>query len=338
MRINRTSLITAMLIVTCAANAQQQPTTEAVPTQTRPARRMVWDRTRVALELARREAQARNSVQDLEKLAKADPNAEGVQHALANARAHLERVLKERQEARREMGGEDVALERAAYLGIATAPATPVLRKHLKLPEGVGLVVDFVEPGSPAAVAGIQPHDVAHRLNDQILVNPQQLAVLVRTFEPGTAVTLRVFRGGKPIDGRVTLGEREVGPLPGGDHDVSLTADNLASMPGAPAAATPLLYVADTKEDPPLKPGDLVRVCVNGLGDGRAQTVLMTYVERDGCISLPQLKTPVKVEGTSGRKLVDAIRDCYQKAGVVEHPHVSVQLMKQRAQAWGKKE
>ena len=108
-------------------------------------------------------------------------------------------------------------------------------------------------------------------------------------------------------------------------------------MPGA-ANDTRFYFVADTKEDPPLKPGDLVRVTVNGLGDGSAQTVLMTYVERDGRISLPQLKTPVRVEGTSGRKLVDTIREAYRTAGVIEHPHVSVQLMKQSSKAWGKKE
>jgi len=103
--------------------------------------------------------------------------------------------------------------EKAAYLGVATSSAQPALRQQLHLPRGVGLVVDFVEHGSPADEAGLHQYDVIQKLDDQILVNPQQLAVLVRIREPGDSVKLTVVREGKPLPIDVKLSEKEVPPL-----------------------------------------------------------------------------------------------------------------------------
>src|SRR5688500_10785950 len=41
---------------------------------------------------------------------------------------------------------EPAVLEKGTYLGVASSPASAVLRKQLKLPDGIGLVVDYVEP------------------------------------------------------------------------------------------------------------------------------------------------------------------------------------------------
>jgi hypothetical protein len=92
--------------------------------------------------------------------------------------------------------------EKAAYLGVATSPAQPAMRQQLHLRRGVGLVVDFIEPGSPADEAGLQQYDVIEKLDDQLLVNPQQLAVLVRIHQPGDSIKLTAIRGGRslPID------------------------------------------------------------------------------------------------------------------------------------------
>ncbi len=103
--------------------------------------------------------------------------------------------------------------EKAAYLGVATSPAQPAMRQQLHLRRGVGLVVDFIEPGSPADEAGLHRYDVIEKLDDQILVNPQQLAVLVRIHQPGDSIKLTVIREGKPLPIDVKLIEKEVPPL-----------------------------------------------------------------------------------------------------------------------------
>jgi S1-C subfamily serine protease len=52
-------------------------------------------------------------------------------------------------------------------LGITVQPVTPALASRLKLPGTEGVVVTDVQPGSPAADAGIQPDDVILQVNRQ---------------------------------------------------------------------------------------------------------------------------------------------------------------------------
>jgi len=89
--------------------------------------------------------------------------------------------------------------EKATYLGANVAALLPALADQLKLPTGVGLVVESVDPQSPADLAGIKPHDVLHKLADQLLVNPAQLSALIRAAKPDEAVGLQAIRQGAPI-------------------------------------------------------------------------------------------------------------------------------------------
>ena len=101
---------------------------------------------------------------------------------------------------------------KAAYLGVATKPVSETLVHHLDLPAGTGIVVDFVDPESPAAET-IHKHDILYKLNDQILVNHSQLAVLVRIHKPGEKITLTILRKGKKQELSVQLAEKEVPKL-----------------------------------------------------------------------------------------------------------------------------
>lgn len=100
-----------------------------------------------------------------------------------------------------------------AYLGVATSAVPPTLREQLNLPRGIGLLVDSVEPASPAQTAGLQPNDVLHRLEDQLLINVHQFAVLLRTYKPGDNVALSVIRNGQPLRIEATLGGRVLPPI-----------------------------------------------------------------------------------------------------------------------------
>ena len=104
-------------------------------------------------------------------------------------------------------------MEKAAFLGVATSPAPVIVREQLNLPRGVGLVVDFVEKDSPAEAAGIKVNDVLQKLDDQLLINGQQLAVLVRTKKPGDTVKLTVIHAAKAQEVPVKLVEKEVAAL-----------------------------------------------------------------------------------------------------------------------------
>src|SRR5206468_1353835 len=109
------------------------------------------------------------------------------------------------------------------YLGVETSQVPPVVSEQLGLGKGLGLVVDYVEPNSPAAAAGVQQNDILKMLNDQILIEPSQLRKLLQTFPDGTEVTLTVLRKGQEQKLTAKLAKKEVpqrrGAFPGGNHD-----------------------------------------------------------------------------------------------------------------------
>ena len=109
------------------------------------------------------------------------------------------------------------------YLGVETSQVPDVVSEQLGLAKGLGLVVEYVGPNSPAASAGVQQNDILKMLNDQILIEPSQLRKLLQTFPEGTEVTLTVLRKGKEQKITVKLAKKEVPQrhslMPGGNHD-----------------------------------------------------------------------------------------------------------------------
>lgn len=109
------------------------------------------------------------------------------------------------------------------YLGVETSQVPDVVSEQLGLAKGLGLVVEYVEPNSPAASAGVQQNDILKMLNDQILMEPSQLRKLLQTFSDGTEVTLTILRKGKEQKVTAKLAKKEVprrrSMFPGGNHD-----------------------------------------------------------------------------------------------------------------------
>src|SRR5215472_10899765 len=109
------------------------------------------------------------------------------------------------------------------YLGVETSQVPDVVSEQLGLAKGLGLVVEYVEPNSPAASAGIQQNDILKMLNDQILMEPSQLRKLLQTLSEGADVTLTILRKGKEQKITAKLAKKEVPQrhslMPGGSHD-----------------------------------------------------------------------------------------------------------------------
>src|SRR5437899_5482788 len=121
-------------------------------------------------------------------------------------------------------GGHDKAPKvPMTYLGVETSQVPDVVSEQLGLGKGLGLVVDYVEPNSPAAAGGVQQNDILKMLNDQILIEPSQLRKLLQTFPDGTEVTLTVLRKGQEQKLTAKLAKKEVPQrhhlFPGGNHD-----------------------------------------------------------------------------------------------------------------------
>ena len=126
-----------------------------------------------------------------------------------------------------------IPTEKAAYMGIATSAVSPLVRDQLKLHRGMGLVVQFVERGSPAADAGLLQNDVLEKLDDQLLVNTPQFTALVRARKPGEEVALSLIRAGEHITARIKLAEKEVPVL----EDLGTFQPQFVPIPAPPRAA-----------------------------------------------------------------------------------------------------
>lgn len=115
------------------------------------------------------------------------------------------------------------------FLGVAALSVPEDVSAHLALPEGLYLSVASVQPGSPAAKAGLQPHDLLTHLDEQVLVNPPQFQRLVRMKKAGDEVTLRYLRAGKEQTVNVALVEQEIR-----EEETSPRAWDSQSFPPAP--------------------------------------------------------------------------------------------------------
>ncbi len=103
-------------------------------------------------------------------------------------------------------------LEKITFLGVAPGPVSDDLRAQLPLKPGEGIKVNHVAEGSPAASAGIKEHDILLRLDDQILVEPQQLKTLVKMHKPGDEVRIILLRKGEQKELKAVLAETEERP------------------------------------------------------------------------------------------------------------------------------
>jgi serine protease Do len=75
-------------------------------------------------------------------------------------------------------------------------------------PEADEAKVTDVQPGSPAAKAGIREGDIILKFDGKEVRDVQALAILVRTKKPGDKVKIELRRDGKTQDMEVMIGDR----------------------------------------------------------------------------------------------------------------------------------
>ena len=87
--------------------------------------------------------------------------------------------------------------DESAFLGVGANRLSPLVSRQLGLGAKLYLSVNRIVPGSPAEKAGLKQYDILKKLDDQVLVNEEQLAELVRSRKVGDEVTLTILRAGK---------------------------------------------------------------------------------------------------------------------------------------------
>jgi hypothetical protein len=96
------------------------------------------------------------------------------------------------------------------YLGVGTVEVPECVAAQLSLAKDTGLQIAVVLPDSPAAKAGLQEGDVLHKFEDQILISPRQLAVLIANRNEGDTVKFTLVRKAEQMELTATLGQRDV--------------------------------------------------------------------------------------------------------------------------------
>jgi serine protease Do len=82
-----------------------------------------------------------------------------------------------------------------AKLGISVGSVTPEIAAKLKVKSGA--VIQAVQPGSPAAEAGLQAGDVIHRVNRTPVTSPESLTGALRGLQNEQEVVLQIERNGQ---------------------------------------------------------------------------------------------------------------------------------------------
>ena len=80
------------------------------------------------------------------------------------------------------------------------------------LEPNIGILLDSIYEGGPAAEAGLRPGDVILSINGEAIRSRQQALLIVAGLEPGDTVEMNCWRDGQRFEVSLTVAERPQGP------------------------------------------------------------------------------------------------------------------------------
>ncbi len=134
-----------------------------------------------------------------------------------------------------------------------------------------GVVVNSVEPGSPADRAGLKMGDVILAIDGRQIRTGDELVQIVSDREIGSTLQLQVLRSGKKLSTRVTVGDRS-------EIIAEQRAENNPANPGNPVAPTGGMLGMNVQD---LSPDQRAEVD-HSLRLGKSQGILVTKVVPEG--------------------------------------------------------
>jgi serine protease Do len=206
------------------------------------------------------------------------------------------------------------------FLGASTQPVDPTMAEALNLPKPEGALVAQVQPGSPAAKAGLKPGDVVTAVGDAAIGTPRELARTIADLPPGTRTSLKALRAGEETRLNVTLaalqdGQGKAGEAAPGEASqprigLALATVEQARRAGADIpASTRGAVVAEVQPGSPaaeagLRPGDVIQgvgnrpvhdpgQAVGAIRDSKGEAVALQIL-RDGQHAYVAVRTPQK--------------------------------------------
>jgi serine protease Do len=191
------------------------------------------------------------------------------------------------------------------WLGVSLQPLDRDLAAAMRTGDAKGVLVNGVEPDSPAAKAGLRAGDVITAFEGRNVESPRDLAAGVADVAPGRTATLAVLRDGTAMERRVEIGTNPtnapasakpgqpaqpslgIGLAPRRDGGVEITRVEPGSV-AAERGLRPGDVVLRAGERDAANPQDVVDAVKTAREAGRPSIALQ--VERDGArrfIALP---------------------------------------------------
>ena len=87
-------------------------------------------------------------------------------------------------------------VDRSIYTGLVVKTVSQRVAMALDLPDTRGVLVDKVDPDSPAEEAGFEPYDVIVAINGDATPDINTARLLLKEFRPGERIELTVVRNG----------------------------------------------------------------------------------------------------------------------------------------------
>ena len=217
------------------------------------------------------------------------------------------------------------AQEEVAFLGLVATKLSPDVRRQLGLSGNLFLSVVQVSPNSPAQKAGLKQGDVLKNFDDQILVNPEQLAELVRSKEIGDEVNLSILREEKEKNLKVKLGRKKETDVAGNLNRIHKFDEkfNHRAFPNAQALEERIrrqierqtrIFGQRGRNRKPVPPEIMEKFDVDG--DGKLSPIERDKAMDEGAIEGKDLGFGLNLDFGPGPDFEKMIKDAQRQSGV----------------------
>lgn len=93
------------------------------------------------------------------------------------------------------------------FMGISFQPINPAIAERYNLPAKWGAYITNVDPGSPAAQAGLQENDIITKIGAITIDETHSYINSLFNYKPGDTINVTIMRDGKEMQLQITLGE-----------------------------------------------------------------------------------------------------------------------------------
>jgi Do/DeqQ family serine protease len=166
------------------------------------------------------------------------------------------------------------------YLGVGTEDMSPQKAASLGIPFEAGALVNVVNPGSPAAAAGLRSNDIITDVAGRRIDSSAGLQQVVQSRAPKETVDVAYVRGGKRGLAKVQIDEN---PALAGMHVLGMQLAPLSQSETAEMGVSGLKVIGIDRRSPAsgsLQPGDVITHVVTGPQAKVATTSLLKQLEQ----------------------------------------------------------